>query len=136
MKFLREMKIWFECFMAFVLLVFDTLLRPFGIRLMSDGEILASQDATRLPETHKITQRLNCTRTILSLFQYPIYACFFELLAFGICSYFAYKPAWLIYATAIVFIALPVLLLLTIAVGLYSMWLEHLEDKELLSVDY
>ena len=79
----------------------------------------------------KIIKRQNTTNAILNVLQYPAWACLLEMIVFSICSTFGYKPVWLIYSTVIAFFSLPVILLLIIIFGIYSVWLQHLENKAL-----
>ena len=79
----------------------------------------------------KIIKRQNTTNAILNVLQYPAWVCLLEIIVFSICSAFGYKPVWLIYSTGIAFFSLPVILLLIIIFGIYSVWLQYLENKAL-----
>ena len=79
----------------------------------------------------KIIKRQNTTNAILNVLQYPAWVCLLEIIVFSICSAFGYKPVWLIYSTGIAFFSLPVFLLLIIIFGIYSVWLQYLENKAL-----
>ena len=88
--------------------------------------------------TNKITQRLDTVRTVASVLQYPIYFCLLVIIAFCLCSYFAYKPLWLLYATVGAFITIPTLLVPMTVLAVYAVWLQRLEleNEDFMYIDY
>ena len=79
----------------------------------------------------KITKRQNTTNAILNVLQYPACVCLLAILIGTICAVLGYEVDWLLYLAAIGLFALPVILLLIIIFGIYSVWLHYLENKAL-----
>ena len=79
----------------------------------------------------KIIKRQNTTNAILNVLQYPAGVCLLVILIGTIWAGLGYKVDWLLCLVAIGFFALPVILLLIIIFGIYSLWLQHLENKAL-----
>ena len=79
----------------------------------------------------KIIKRQNTTNAILNVLKYPAWVCLLVIIISAVCASLGYKAVWLLYATVIVFLNLPVLLLLIIIFGIYSVWLQYLENKAL-----
>ena len=73
----------------------------------------------------KIIKRQNTTNAILNVLQYPAWVCLLAILIGVICAGLGYKPVWLLYSAVIGLFALPVILLLIIIVGIYSVWLQY-----------
>ena len=79
----------------------------------------------------KIIKRQNTTNAILNVLQYPAWACPLAILIGVICAGLGYEVDWLLYLAAIGLFSLPVILLLIIIFGIYSVWLQYLENKAL-----
>ena len=79
----------------------------------------------------KIIKRQNTTNAILNVLQYPAWVCLLAILIATICASLGYKVDWLLDLAAIGLFALPVILLPIIIFGIYSLWLQHLENKAL-----
>ena len=79
----------------------------------------------------KIIKRQNTTNAILNVLKYPAWVCLLAILIATICARLGYKVDWLLDLAAIGLFALPVILLTIIIFGIYSVWLQHLENKAL-----
>ena len=79
----------------------------------------------------KIIKRQNTTNAILNVLRYPAWVCILAILIGTICAGLGYEVYWLLYLAAIGLFALPVILLPIIIFGIYSLWLQHLENKAL-----
>ena len=79
----------------------------------------------------KITKRQNTTNAILNVLQYPAWMCLLAILIFAVCAGLGYTAVWLLYVAAIGLFVLPVILLTIIIFDIYSIWLQHLENKAL-----
>ena len=60
----------------------------------------------------KIIKRQNTTNAILNVLQYSAWACLLVIVILAVCASLGYKAVWLLHATVIAFLDLPVLLLL------------------------
>ena len=79
----------------------------------------------------KIIKRQNTTNAMLNVLRYPAWVCLLAILIGTICAVFGYEADWLFYLAAIGLFALPVILLPIIIFGIYSVWLQYLENKAL-----
>ena len=79
----------------------------------------------------KIIKRQNTTNAIFTVLQYAAWVCLLAIVILAVCASIGYKAVWLLHATVIAFLDLPVLLLLITIFGIYSVWLQYLENKAL-----
>ena len=79
----------------------------------------------------KIIKRQNTTNAILNVLRYPAWVCLLVIIISAVCASFGYKAEWLPYAATLALLDLFVILLLIIIFGIYSLWLQNLENKAL-----